>query len=85
MTNNAFNKIGLPNEFGVVLLIFSFILLIAPYLSGFDFGIFKIPRFSKKTKQRLKYIGPIIFIICLLLYYPFFEVKPLAFDVDRFG
>jgi len=45
---------GLPESFGGALLIFFFILSLAPYISGIDVGIFKIPAFKSSTKRRLK-------------------------------
>jgi len=62
-----------PEEFGVVLLTFSFILFLSPYFSGCDFGIFKIPEFTQKLKKRLQFIGPIILILSIALHYPFFN------------
>lgn len=63
---------GLPDSFGVVLLSFSFILLLAPYLSGGDFGIFKIPIFSDKAKRGLKIFGPVLFLLCAVAFIPVF-------------
>ncbi len=65
---------GLPDSFGVVMLSFFFILLLAPYFSGADFGLFKIPIFTAVAKKRLKLIGPFAFLICLLSYVPLFPV-----------
>lgn len=62
--------LGLPETFAVVLLTFSFILLLAPYFSGADFGLFKIPQFTDSARKKLKIIGPIIFLVLVILFIP---------------
>ena len=62
---------GIPDEFGVIVLTFSFVLLLTPYLSGSDFGIFKIPDLTEKINKKLKYIGPIIFILTIFFTYSY--------------
>jgi hypothetical protein len=64
------NFLGLPDSFNSVLLVFAFVLLLSPYFSGMDFGLFKIPRFTPTAKKRLQYIGPALFIISALLFIP---------------
>lgn len=77
MDRSSFFKIsGLPDSFGVVLLVFSFILLLAPYFSGADFGLFKIPAVTEYAKKLLKIIGPVLFILCILSFVPIFPVSP---------
>ncbi len=70
-----FSLLKLPDTVNV-LLIFAFILLISPYLSGSDFGIFKIPSFSANLLQLLRIAGPIIFVVTLILFLPLWR-KPL--------
>jgi tetratricopeptide (TPR) repeat protein/uncharacterized membrane protein YhdT len=60
--------LGLPETFAVVLLTFSFILTLAPYFSGADFGLFKIPRFTDFARKKLKLIGPIVFLVLVTLF-----------------
>lgn len=62
--------LGLPETFAVVLLTFSFILALAPYFSGADFGLFKIPQFTDSAQKKLKLIGPIIFLALISLFVP---------------
>ncbi len=62
--------IGLPNEFGFLLLVISLVLLMAPYFAGHDFGPFKIPDFKLKTRQYLKIIGPLFFVVMIVLHLP---------------
>lgn len=79
--SSLFRLSGLPDPFGVVLLSFSFILLLAPYFSGTDFGLFKIPTFETKAKRYLKIIGPGVFLVCLLSFIPLFKVKKVTTEV----
>ena len=61
---------GLPEPFAIVLLTFSFILFLAPYFSGADFGLFKIPQFTDPARKKLKIIGPVIFVLLVALFIP---------------
>lgn len=71
MVNKSLFKISeLPDSFGAVLLIFSFILLLSPYLSGADFGVFKIPVFNASANRWLKVVGPVVFCLCVLSFLP---------------
>ncbi len=67
---SLFAKLGIPDQFVLLLITFGFILLLAPYFSGFDFGIFKIPEFSPQTKARLRILGPVFFLLFLGLNIP---------------
>ncbi|HYX72438.1 MAG TPA: hypothetical protein VE732_06690, partial [Nitrososphaera sp.] len=67
---SLFKLSGLPESFGAIILIFSFILLLAPYFSGADFGIFKIPTFTSSAKKWLKIIGPLLSTVCIVSYLP---------------
>lgn len=82
---SLFKLSGLPDPFGIVLLIFSFILLLSPYFSGADFGIFKVPLFTPLTKKWLKLIGPIIFFLCVFSFLPIVtpgrDEKPTQSDI----
>lgn len=62
--------LGLPETFAVVLLTFSFILVLAPYFSGADFGLFKIPQFTDSARKKLKMVGPVIFLVLVILFVP---------------
>lgn len=61
---------GMPDTFGVVLLTFCFILALAPWFSGADFGLFKIPQFTDSAKKKLKIIGPLAFLVLVVLFMP---------------
>jgi len=61
-----FEVLCLPEQFKYFLCAFTFILVVAPYFSGLDFGIVKIPTFTVAIAKSLKYIGPValILVIC---------------------
>lgn len=73
---SLFELAKLPQPFGVTLLVLSLILLLSPYLSGADFGIFKIPSFTDRAKRNLKILGPIAFITMVLLFVPLISIHP---------
>jgi len=72
---SIFSKLGLPEGFGVVILVFSFILMLSPYFSGLDFGVFKVPIFSNKVAKKLKIIAPALFLIVIFLFVPILKPK----------
>jgi len=72
---STFHKMGLPEAFGNVLLVFCLILVIAPYAAGADFGVFKIPAFSTYGKSRLKIAGPVFLILLILLFLPIWPIS----------
>lgn len=65
--------IGIPKEFGLLLLTLTLILAISPYLGGADLGIFKVPVFSPSTTWILYFLGPILFVVAVLLFKPFWK------------
>jgi len=75
---SLFRVLGLPDSFGAVLLILALILLLSPYFSGADFGIFKIPVISQPGRKSIKILGPIVFILCVLSFLPVFSTKTTA-------
>lgn len=75
---SVFGLLELPNDFGVVLLILTLILALVPYLSGKDFGIFKVPPFSIRARRVLLVVGPVAFASVIFLFVPLFKVDPLA-------
>jgi hypothetical protein len=76
--DSVIHKSGLPPEFGVILLVLALILTLAPYLSGMDFGIFKIPVFPSAARCRLRVIGPLFLIAVALTFVPLLKVDPFT-------
>ena len=56
----------------------SLILLISPYASGHDFGSIKIPNFKDTSKTKLKFFGPVIFVIAIALHLPLLPETPVS-------
>lgn len=73
---SLFRVLGFPDSFGAVLLVLALILLLSPYFSGSDFGIFKIPAISESGKKSMKVLGPIVFLLCALSFVPVFSTTP---------
>lgn len=73
---SLFKWSGLPETFGGVLLVFSLILLLSPYFSGADFGVFKIPILTPSAKKWLRIIGPIMFGLCVFSFLPIIPINP---------
>lgn len=68
--------LGLPEAFTAVLLIIGLILSLAPYFSGADFGLFKIPQFTDPARRRLKILGPVILLLLIMLFVPVLSLGP---------
>lgn len=75
---SVLQRLALPTEFGVALLLFSFTLAVAPYFSGADFGAVKIPVLSLTARKRLRIAGPFLLVIAVLLHVPFARTEPAA-------
>ncbi len=71
---SLFKLSELPEPFGITVLILLLIFALAPYFSGADFGIFKIPVFTEQAKKWLKIIGPILLIACITIFLPLIRV-----------
>ena len=81
MVNQAesiLKRLALPAEFGVALLIFCFVLSVAPYLGGLDVGVLKVPVLDARRHRRLRVLGPVCLILTILLHVPMFQATPPA-------
>jgi hypothetical protein len=67
---SVLESLGIPPQFGVVLLAVAFALAVAPYLSGADFGVLRIPLLEEGTRKRLRLIGPIVMVGAIALHVP---------------
>lgn len=72
---SIFKLSGIPEAFAVVVLVFLFILLLSPYLSEVNFGVFMIPTFTPITKKWFKIVGPLLFIACIVCFVPLVYAK----------
>src|SRR6266545_8366533 len=77
---SVYEIVRLPEAFGVVLLTVALILFLSPYLSGADFGIFKIPGFPDGTARALRILGPAVFLLSLFLFLPVWRASNAAVE-----
>ena len=64
--------LGLPDTFANALLLVSLALLLVPYCSGKDFGVFKVPEFSAPARTRLRYGGPLLLLVTISAFLPIY-------------
>ena len=67
---STYDKLGLPKEVSKLIFILSIVALLAPYVGGVDFGVFKVPQFNDPITQALKIIGPVLIIIAFGCFFP---------------
>ena len=67
---NALQLLGLPDPFGLTLLILAVVLAISPWAAGHDFGVLKVPKFKLSTRKRLRLAGPVLLLGEILLHVP---------------
>lgn len=73
---STFEALGWPDDIAVTLFGVAFVLSLAPYLSGTDFGIVKIPALSQSAKKACQFIGPIFLLIVFAGLFNFWNVSP---------
>lgn len=67
---SVLERLNIPPEFGTTLLLLGLILALAPYFSGKDFGIFKVPQFSRGRRRLLYVVGPLLLLFAVSLHIP---------------
>lgn len=72
MNDGLLRALGLPDQFGQILLLAGLVLCLAPYVHGVDFGAFKIPSFEPAVRSRLKVLGPVWLLLAVLAHVPTF-------------
>ena len=88
---STLEKIGLPKQFGFVLLVVALSIMLAPYVGGADFGVFRIPKFPREQRTRLIIGGPIALLLSVLLFVPMWslasgnskEVQVIQFVISK--
>ncbi len=60
----------LPAGFGETLLIVSLVFTLVPYAAGLKLGPLEIPRLSAAWRNRLRYVGPLLFLGAVGLHLP---------------
>ena len=64
------SKLGLPEKFGYTLLLLSLGLFLAPYFSGVDFGVVKVPALNESLSGFLLIGGPVLLLFTICLHVP---------------
>ncbi len=67
MSSNVFELYNIE-QFGNLLLVITFILLLAPYIGGIKLGLVDIPKFPPAIRKKLKLFGPVSFILVFALH-----------------
>ena len=70
---NIRDYLGVGTTVGGAFLGIGLLLLLAPYLPGLELGPIKIPQFSKAVRARLKWIGPLTFLVALVVHIPLLD------------
>jgi len=73
---------NIPSQFGLTILLFSLVLLAAPYFAGHDFGFLKVPKFQPSLKSKLKIFGPVLMISAILAHAPLLSKTNPDFNLD---
>ena len=82
---SLFSLTGLPSEFGYVALVFTFVLMLAPYLASADFGVVRIPALAPRVTASLRVIGPVAFLFLVSLYLPIVSIRAIEEVPDLAG
>jgi hypothetical protein len=80
---SVYKLVGLPEQFGVVLLTLGLVLTISPYLANSDFGVFKVPDFPPDTRGILKVLGPLFLLLMAALFLPVWKSNALEGKADE--
>lgn len=67
---SLFEFVSLPADFGTAMLLMALILTLSPFLAGHDFGILKIPDFRDGVRRKLRFLGPLLLALVVLLHVP---------------
>jgi hypothetical protein len=68
---SLYSKLGIPDGVAVTIILIALVLTLAPYAADKDFGFLKIPAFDPSTLGLLKVLGPVLFVLSILLNCPF--------------
>ncbi|NEP26220.1 SH3 domain-containing protein [Moorena sp. SIO3I6] len=73
----------LPEWLLIIVFTVEIVCLLAPYIPNADFGIFKVPIFSKNIQKLLRILSPIFVIISIILLVPIFPFSCLTTVYDK--
>lgn len=70
---STYEILGWPNEIAITLFVLSLIGTLAPYTSGIDLGVFKVPTLPDGPRRACRYFGPILLFLSLVAFFPFWS------------
>lgn len=73
----------MPEGLRVAIVLVALILTLAPYAGGTDWGIFAVPNFEESTKSILKWLGPFLLTLSLLMFVPFTKGDPTVRELSN--
>ena len=79
--STTYQVLAWPNEIAATLFVLSLIFTLAPYASGSDFGIFKIPELRDRSKRILRYVGPACLALTLVAFFPLWPPLKLTLTI----
>ena len=71
---SVYQRLGIPDGFGVAVAVFSLSLALVPYLAGKNIGPIVIPDMNVPAKRRLRIGGPLLLVLSLALFFPLVPV-----------
>ena len=89
---STFDLTSLPTPFGTVVLTLVLVLVLTPYLSGANVGIFRVPTLGPSAKNVLRFAGPVAMVLTVGLFIPIWaasatigqrELKKLIRQLNR--
>ncbi|WP_197026974.1 class I SAM-dependent methyltransferase [Methylomonas sp. 11b] len=80
---NTYQRIGIPDNVINTFLVITVVLLLAPYVGGLDFGIFKVPSFPPEIEKSLRWIAPVLFVLFLILFIPIWKTHTVHLEANN--
>jgi len=81
-TVSTYQRLGVPSNVINTILVIIIALLLAPYLGGLDFGVLKVPDFPPTIEHLLKWIGPALLLVFLILFIPAWKTNKVKVGAD---
>jgi SAM-dependent methyltransferase len=73
-TVSTYKRLGVPDALINTIFVVIIILVLAPYVEGVDFRVFKVPVFSAPMIALLRWIGPVLLAGYLVLFLPVWQL-----------
>lgn len=77
---NTYHKLGIPDNVINTTFVIAIALLLAPYVGGLDFGVFKVPNLPPAIQMPLRWGTPILFAAVLIMFIPLWPTRKTEGD-----